>query len=160
VPNDYTVLELPKIEKYKNALFINRRDGSHDRSQFTTQVYKDIISQFDEKYFLCFNQKQYDDFFLKKLVEPLLIPELHEYMVAINSCKLFLGNQSGPFSMASVLNVSRIGELFHKTLFRDDLHYLNDGKLHNNVELFNMENILTDKNIYLRHKEYYSQINV
>ena len=160
VPNDYTVLELPKIEKYKNALFINRRDGSHDRSQFTTQVYKDIISQFDEKYFLCFNQKQYDDFFLKKLVEPLLIPELHEYMVAINSCKLFLGNQSGPFSMASVLNVNRIGELFHKTLFRDDLHYLNDGKLHNNVELFNMENILTDKNIYLRHKEYYSQINV
>jgi len=62
--------------------------------------------------------------------------------------------------MASVLNVNRIGELFHKTLFRDDLHYLNDGKLHNNVELFNMENILTDKNIYLRHKEYYSQINV
>ena len=160
IPDDYTVLELPKIEKYKDALLINRRDGSHDRSQFTKKVYKDIISQFDEKYFVCFNQKQFDDFFLKDLVEPLFIPELYDYMVAINSCKLFLGNQSGPFSMASVLNVDRVGELFHKTLFRDDLHYMNDGNLHKNVELFNMEQILTNKNIYLKQMEYYSAINV
>lgn len=160
IPPDYTVIELPKLDKYKNALLINRRDGSHERSNFTTKVYKDIISQFDEKYFVCFNQKQYNDFFLKDLVQPLYIPELYEYMVAINSCKLFLGNQSGPLSMASVLNVDRVGELFHKTLFRDDLHYLNDGNLHKNVELFNMEGILTNKNIYLKDKEYYSQIYV
>lgn len=160
IPNDYIVLELPKINKYKNALLINRRDGSHDRSDFTKKVYKDVISQFDEKYFICFNEKQYQDFFLKDLVEPLYIPELYDYMVAINSCKLFLGNQSGPLSMASVLNVDRIGELFHKTLFRDDLHYLNDGNLHKNVELFNMESILTNKNIYLKDMEYYFKFDV
>ena len=160
IPNNYTVLELPKLDKYKNALLINRRDGSHERSNFTTKVYKDVISQFDEKYFICFNEKQYNDFFLKDLVQPLYIPELYDYMVAINSCKLFLGNQSGPLSMASVLNVNRVAELFHKTLFRDDLHYMNDGNLHSNVELFNMESILTGKNIYLRDMEYYSQIFV
>lgn len=160
IPNEYTVLELPKLDKYKNALLINRRDGSHERSNFTTKVYKDVISQFDEKYFICFNEKQYNDFFLKDLVQPLYIPELYDYMVAINSCKLFLGNQSGPLSMASVLNVNRVAELFHKTLFRDDLHYMNDGNLHSNVELFNMESILTDKNIYLKDTEYYSQIFV
>ena len=62
--------------------------------------------------------------------------------------------------MATTINVDRVGELFHKTLFRDDMHYLNDGNLYKNVELFNMENTLTNKNIYLRQMEYYSQINV
>lgn len=160
IPNDYKVLDLPSSSKYSNALMINRKDGSHDRTDFTKKVYKDIISQFDEKYFLCFDYKQYENFFYKDLVEPLVIPDLYDYMVAINSCKLFLGSQSGPLSMASVLNVDRVGELFHKTLFRDDLHYYNDGNLHKNVELFNMEQILTNKNIYLKPREYYSAINV
>ena len=153
-------MELPKDNKFSNSLIINRRDGSHERSDFTKKVYKDLISQFDEKYFICHNIEQYQDFFYKDLVQPLVIKDLYETMVTINSSKLFVGNQTATLAMATIINVDRVGELFHKTLFRDDLHYMNDGNLHKNVELFNMENIITDKNIYLRQKEYYSQINV
>jgi hypothetical protein len=160
LPNDFTILELPKDSKYSNSLIINRRDGSHERSDFTKKVYKDIISQFDEKYFICYNLEQYEEFFYKDLVQPLIIKDLFETMVAINSCKLFLGNQTATLAMASVLNADRIGELFHKTLFRDENHYLNDGSLHKNVELFNMEYTITNKNIYLKQMEYYSSINV
>jgi hypothetical protein len=158
--NDFKILELPKDNKFSNSLIINRRDGSHERSDFTKKVYKDLISQFDEKYFICHNIEQYQDFFYKDLVQPLVIKDLYETMVTINSSKLFVGNQTATLAMATIINVDRVGELFHKTLFRDDLHYMNDGNLHKNVELFNMENIITDKNIYLRQKEYYSQINV
>ena len=160
VPNDFKILDLPKDIKYTKSLIINRRDGNHERSDFTKKVYKDLISQFDEKYFICHNIEQYEDFFYKDLVQPLVIEDLYETMIAINSCKLFLGNQTATLAMATTINVDRVSELFHKTLFRDDMHYLNDGNLHKNVELFNMENTLTNKNIYLRQMEYYSQINV
>lgn len=160
IPNDYTVLEMPKNDKYKDALIINRRDGSHERSEFTKKVYKDIISKFDEKYFIFFDEKHYDEFFYKDLVEPLYVPDLYETMTTINGSRLFLGNQTATLAMASVLNIHRVGELFHKTLFNDFMHYLNDGNLHKNVEMFNMEHILTNKNIYLKPREYYSSINV
>jgi hypothetical protein len=160
VPNDFKILDLPFDEKFKNALIINRRDGNHDRSDFTKKVYKDLISQFDEKYFICHNVEQYQDFFYKDLVEPLVIKDLYKTMVTINSSKLFVGNQTATLAMATIINVDRVGELFHKTLFRDDLHYMNDGNLHKNVELFNMEEIITNKHLYLKDKEYYSQINV
>lgn len=160
VPNDFKIIDLPKDDKYKNALIINRRDGSHDKSALTQKIYKDIISMFDEVYFIYFEKSHYEDFFYKDLVSPLHVEDLYNTMIAINSCKLFLGNQTGCFAMSTILNTDRVGELFHKTLFRDDMHYLNDGNLFQNVELFNMENILTNKNIYLKDKEYYSQIYV
>ena len=160
VPNDFKIIDLPKYEKYQNALIINRRDGSHDRSEFTKKIYKDLISNFKEKYFICHNIAQYQEFFYKDLVEPLVIEDLYETMITINSGKLFVGNQTATLAMATILNVDRVGELFHKTLFRDDLHYHNDGNLFKNVELFNMDNVLTNKNIYLRSMEYYSQIFV
>jgi hypothetical protein len=160
VPKDFKIIELPKDDKYKNALIINRRDGSHEKSSLTKKVYKDVISQFEEVYFLYFDKNHYEEFFYKDLVKPLHMENLYKTMVAINSCKLFLGNQTGSYAMATIMNVDRIGELFHKTLFRDDLHYLNDGNLFQNVELFNMENILTNKNIYLKDMEYYFEIDV
>mgnify|MGYP007077683869 CR=1 FL=1 len=50
-------------------------------------------------------------------MQPLVIKDLYETMVTINSSKLFLGNQTATLAMATTINVDRVGELFHKTLF-------------------------------------------
>lgn len=150
VPYNFKILDIPGNELYKDALIINRANGKHDITDFSRKTYLDVINQFDKKYFIFVEEKHYDEFFHKDIVEPLYVPNLYDFMSVISGCKCFIGNQSGPFAIASVLNVPRIGELFHKTLFRDDIHYLNDGNNYDCVELFNMESYLTDKKIYLK----------
>jgi ADP-heptose:LPS heptosyltransferase len=150
IPHNFKIIDLPGNERYSNALIINRANGKHDISDFTKKIYQDILDQFDEKYFIFTEDKHYEEFFYKKQVTPLYAPELIDFMQIIKGCKLFLGNQSGPLAMATVMDVPRVGELFHKTLFRDDVHYLNDIENFDNVELFNMDEIISNKNIYLK----------
>ena len=151
LPHNLKVVDMPINPKYTNALVINRKtDARPEMSLFAEKVYMDIISQFEEKYFIFNQERQYDDFKFKHLVEPLFVPDLFDMMSIIQGCKLFVGNQSAPLAMASVMNANRVGELWYQSLFRDENHYSMDADRYDNAEFFDNLSYITDKKIYLK----------
>lgn len=62
--------------------------------------------------FLTSNMIEWDRFqFKSDRITPLFVPTVSEMAAAIGSCKMFIGNQSAPFAIASALNVPRLVEL-------------------------------------------------
>ncbi len=151
LPKNFQVLNLPQNSQYANALIINRKaDLRPELSFFAKHTYKNILDQFDEKYFIFNIEKQYDDFEFKNLVKPLYVPDLFDMMSIISGCKLFVGNQTAPLAMAAVLNTNRVGELYHNSMFKDENHYIMDADRYDNAEFFDNVSYLTNKKIYLK----------
>jgi hypothetical protein len=150
LPKNFKVLDMPINPQYPEALIINRKiEGRPELSPFAENIYRNIIDSFEEKYFIFNLEKQYDDFKLKDLVKPLYVPDLFDMMSIIQSCKLFVGNQSAPLAMASVMNVNRVGELFNQSSV-DQYHYILDAHRYDNAEFFDYISYITDKKIYLK----------
>lgn len=115
-----------KLEELKDTILIHssnkRRNPKFD--------YNTILKENDKVAFLMGNPTDlyiegYDKY------EPTNILEMATY---INSCKLFVGNQSSPFAIANALDVPRLGILDLE--YNTYLFYKEEEKYSNNIKLF------------------------
>ena len=136
---EYKWIEMPKNPVFSNSLIINRALTHNGRMNLhTIEKYSSIAKNFNERYFVCFNQSQYDNFQLKDYFNLIVVENLYEYFEIINSSKLFMGNQSGPFAWASAMNVSRILEIsrfWNGQISYDGIHYLTDDQYYKNFAI-------------------------
>lgn len=102
-------LVAPKDEQYSNKVIIAR---SH-RYRSPVIDYS-FLKKYPDKLFVGV-QEEYDD--MKKAIPDLAykpVADFLELATIINSCKLFIGNQSFPFSIAEALKVTRLLEVYFK----------------------------------------------
>lgn len=93
-------------EKYKDIILINTTDY-----RWPTNInFTDYNHDSSKILFICSDKKQYDFFINKTLlqIEILLINSFNDLCIAINSCKLFIGSQSGPLAIAHATHTDRI----------------------------------------------------
>jgi hypothetical protein len=99
----------PKDEKYKNSLVIAR---SHRyRSPVVDYAF---LSKYSDVYFIGIAE-EFDD--MKKSIahiKHIPVNNFLEMATVINSCKLFIGNQSFPYSIAEGLKANRLLEVCYK----------------------------------------------
>ena len=103
-------LTAPKDESLKDTIIIAR---SH-RYRNPMLDYS-FLSKYDKLLFLGV-QEEYDD--MKKVLPNLEWRKMNDFLemaTVINSCRLFIGNQSFPFSIAEALKVNRLLELYFLT---------------------------------------------
>ncbi len=131
IPKEYSWIELDKDIDFKDCLLINRTAKAMNPT--TQSKYDNIIDKFDKKYFICYDINQYNSFTSKNKVELLKIDTIYDYFVKINSCKLFLGNMSGPAAIATSVNIPRVIELWNDV---NRMHYLNDVNYYSNFSCF------------------------
>lgn len=99
----------PKNEQYKDTLVIAR---SH-RYRSPVVDYS-FLKNYPNKIFLGVSE-EFED--MKKAVPDLVqkpVKDFLEMATIINSCKLFIGNQSFPFSVAEALKATRLLEVYYK----------------------------------------------
>lgn len=134
-PKEYQWIEMSKNPEFTNTLLVNRsstRVGLMDEN--VIQRYLNLITRFERRYFICFDKSQYENFQLKSYFDLIIVSNLYEYFEIINSCKLFIGNQSGPYAWASAMNTPRILEIFKtgNQITIDGIHYLTDDQYYQN----------------------------
>tara|TARA_R100001163_G_C5046210_1_gene183507 strand:- start:90 stop:815 length:726 start_codon:yes stop_codon:yes gene_type:complete len=81
------------------------------------KTYNNIICN-NNTQFLFNNEQDYESFPLRKLVTPLYVPTLLDIVTKINSCKMFVGNQSAYYCIANSLNKNRGIEVNRPTCWR------------------------------------------
>ncbi len=123
---NFAYINYDKIDDAKKgSLIISRTDYRHS----SNELYEKAISSFDgDKYFLYTQDNFWNVFPYKDNVVPLKVSTIDEMMLYINSCDLFIGNQSAPLAIATVLNKSRMGELGGI----DSFHYIGDTDYYDN----------------------------
>jgi hypothetical protein len=137
IPLEYSWIDIPKIEKYKNALVVNRSPKRYgtQMSPDTLSKIKEIALDYKEKFFICSEPSQYEMFELKNEFECVIMPDLFSFFQAIKSCGLFFGNQSAPFAMASSMNVPRVLEILNPGHMPDGVHYASDCNYYRNFRI-------------------------
>jgi hypothetical protein len=102
-------LVAPKDEQYSDKIVIAR---SH-RYRSPMADYS-FLNKYPNKIFLGV-EEEYED--MKKALPDLEFKPVKDFLemaTIINSCKLFIGNQSFPFSIAEALKVKRLLEVYYK----------------------------------------------
>lgn len=127
-PKDYSWIEMDKEEGLEDVLLINRSMKS--MSDNTKGIYQTVLNQFQKKAFICFDEAQYHNFPLKEQCELIKVNSLYDFFKKINSCKLFIGNQSGPMAWATSMNIARGIELLATI---DNVHYIKDREYYPNT---------------------------
>jgi len=99
----------PKDEQYAQNIVIAR---SHRyRSPLIDYSF---LKQYPNKLFVGV-QEEYED--MKKILPDLVFKPVKDFLemaTVINSCRLFIGNQSFPFALAEALKVKRLLEVYYK----------------------------------------------
>ena len=102
-------LAAPKDERYKNTVIIAR---SHRyRSPLIDYSF---LKQYPDKIFVGVPQEYEDMKAMLPDLEYKPVSDFLEMATIINSCRLFIGNQSFPFSVAEALKVNRLLEVYYK----------------------------------------------
>lgn len=133
---DFSWITAPKDSKYSNYIIINR---SHRSAHVVLNTYKHIITSYTSAEpnlklgFVCSDISQYDNFSLKDKFECIYCETILDLFTVINSCRIFIGNQSTPYAIASSLNVPRLVELINSV---DGQHYIHDTKYYSNMGYF------------------------
>ena len=130
-PSEYSWIELEKDETLSDTLVINR--SMKPMSEKTKGVYQGVLNEFEKKVFICFDESQYQTFPLKDQCEMLKVNSLYEFFAKINGSKLFIGNQSGPMSWATAMNIRRGIELLATI---DNVHYIKDKEYYSQFDYF------------------------
>jgi len=114
-------------EKYKDIILINTTDHRWPTNinfnpfnienikniwsiPFISENKEGLCNDISKILFICSDKKQYD-FFISKTslnIEILLVNNFDDLCIAINSCKLFIGSQSGPLAIAHATHKDRI----------------------------------------------------
>jgi hypothetical protein len=131
LPNEYKWIYSDIDPTYSDALLINRSLKTTDNRKL--YVYDDLISKYENVYFICFDQRQYYQFPLHYKTKLLLVENLYDFFNKLASCHFFIGNQSGPFAWASALNIPRAVELLD---ILDRQHYINDSNYYEYFSYF------------------------
>ncbi len=133
IPMDYSWIDVPENDDYKNILLVNR-SPRHALSLNSRLQYEKYADEFkDSAYFMCFHIYQFDQFPLKDKFKLLKVDTLYQMFQAIKSCKLYIGNQSAPSAIATSLDVLRKIELLDGI---DSIHYVDDYKFYSNFSSF------------------------
>lgn len=133
---DYKWIDFHETDRYfMNRIVINRKisDPNMINGNFP---YQDIINNYDIKPIFIsskYNTQEYDSFPLKDQCEHIIMNTIKDFFIAINSCKVFIGNLSGPLAIACSLDSNRIAELGETF---DYSHYLTENKYSNNISWF------------------------
>lgn len=99
----------PKDEAYKNKIVIAR---SH-RYRMPGIDYR-FLKNYPDKIFVGVEQEYEDMKTMLPDLEYKPVSDFLEMAAIINGCRLFIGNQSFPFSLAEALKVPRLLEVYHK----------------------------------------------
>ena len=132
-PTEYSWIELSKDDSLSNTLLINR--SMKPMTEKVNEIYRKILDDNKdlEKVFICFDENQYNNFTFKNECRLLKVNSLYDFFEKINSCALFVGNQSGPMAWATSMNVNRIVELLARV---DNIHYVRDKIYYKNFNWF------------------------
>ena len=131
-PPEYKWIQVGTDSLWTNTLVINR--SNKPITNECIKVYEKLIEPFDEVDFVCYHESQYDNFVLKRKCELILVENLEEFFVIINSAKAFAGNMSGALSWASAMNVPRYAEISGNGI--DANFCYNEGKYYSNFDWF------------------------
>ena len=130
-PKEYKWIHLDKDDSLNNLVLVSR--SLKPMSTALTNFYEDLLYQHDNCAFICFDERQYDNFTLKNKCPLLKVDNLYDFFLKINSCKLLISNQSGPAAWATSMNVSRIVDLYIQV---DNMHYIKDTEYYSNFRYF------------------------
>lgn len=102
----------------------------------TTDAYKYIIKQAKKTFFISPDEKRWKDSELSDCTELLLVNTIEDIFSAINSCRIFLGDQSAHAAIAWALGKPRIVELNrlksfyeYESKYYDDFEWFHNGYL-------------------------------
>jgi hypothetical protein len=114
----------------KGKVVIHNSNKRHNNSFNWGQIINVIP---DDVFFITTNQSEFDSFRIKHdKIKPLIISDVDEMASAINSSRLFIGNQSLPLAIASSLDSPRIAELHPNSAE----FYMGEHKYSDNISWF------------------------
>ena len=102
-------LNAPKDNQFSNCIVIARSHRYH-----APLVDYGFLKKYPDKLFIGI-EEEYED--MKQVLPDLQFKPVNDFLemaTIINSCKLFIGNQSFPFSIAEALKVTRLLESYYK----------------------------------------------
>lgn len=109
IPGKMKWIEVDGNAFFKDKILIHRTV----RNQQSHKWWEEILCKHKDNEVLFFtnNKKEFDDFLFKDKCNLFLTSTVNEAAKAMMACKLFIGNQSAPFALASALDINRICEL-------------------------------------------------
>lgn len=134
-PKNYSWISIDELDSsYNDVILINRKIGGDYKEK--DKIYKQIIEDNKKCVFICFNLDQYLNFPFKDLI-PVFVPNsLYDFFVKLNSCKLYVGNLTGPSAWATALDIPREIEISSNPGDIDRYHYLYDTEYYSNFKYF------------------------
>lgn len=132
IPENYPWLQTRRDDDLKDTLVIHRSLHRHNPNFFWKGIINTYKAAERDILFLTCSQQEWDEFPFKEGVKLQLVSTISQMAVYINSCKLFIGNQSAPFALASALDVSRMVELDNEP----GPFYMNETKYSRNIQWF------------------------
>lgn len=133
---NFQIIEFDEsLDSFKDSLVINR---SLDQRRYgPIEIQEMVINQFQNSYFIFTDQQQYNQYPLKHLVEPLYMNNIKDFFQVINSCKLFMGNLSGPMAIAYCLCKNILCEFGYV----DSESYKLETEYYNNISWYDYNEI-------------------
>lgn len=110
---------------FKDVVIIHR---AHYRITDDTINWQQLIRD-NKCVFVGFDDIQYDRFPYKHMLPFHKINNFTEFCAILNACKFYVGNQTGPFSIAHAMDVPRLCELFSV----DACHYVGEEQYFNKL---------------------------
>jgi len=131
------VIKTKKDESLKDKILINRKNYRINSNK--NYFYKNLFKKFkDDVLYLEPECNKAEDQFTFNQLNSIKTKNLYDFIVCINSCKLFIGNLSAPLAIATCLNKDRIGEL----TYPDAHHYINDFYNYDTFSWFDDKNMM------------------
>lgn len=116
---------------YQDAVILHRKFVPE---RFSTEFpYEQIINSYDKVVFVSTNEVDYLNFPYKESVEFRKIDTISDWFTAINSCRMYVGNLTGPVVIAEALDKLRILELPYN---EDAHHWIGGDKYTSNLKWF------------------------
>lgn len=146
IPKQYNWINCNKVDiNAQNKILIHRSlhriNGEFPWRRLLGNLQEDVL-------FLTSNEKEWESFaFKNNKISMHYVSSITEMTTAINSCKMFIGNQSAPFAIACALDKLRMVELDADPA----KFYMDENKYSNNISWFlNNENKFSSPNALLQ----------
>jgi len=141
IPDEYPWLDVPDPDDNTKGKVLIHSSTKRHNSQFP---WDRILREIDKEIlFVTSNENEFDDFKHKgNKVKPYFVETIYDMAKAINSCDLFIGNQSLLFAIATSLDKPRICELHDSShiyysgehRYSDNLSWFLNNKLKHNSD--------------------------